>query len=182
MPQVRKPDQNEPAALSVEQLLRFKKAEQPSQAFWDEFERKMHQRMFQAALERRPGTFRRVFTAFAHSKLFAYATPATAAVIVFGAVVMSPESGNVTAPVATLARSVDMVVQVKAPALNAATASQSSFVSDSLQMNLDNGNFRKVLAAVDMPFASQSGSTRYVADRLGEQGRAGGVLFASTSF
>ncbi len=55
MPQHLKTVQKEREALSVEQLLRLKKAEQPELAFWNQFEKQMHHRMFQAAMHSRPG-------------------------------------------------------------------------------------------------------------------------------
>jgi len=180
MPQLPHSDTKEQKALSVEQLLRFKKAEQPDSAFWDEFDNKLHQRLFQKMVERQHGPIRRWVSAVAHSRITYAAMPAAAAMLVTISVAMRSGVPSAVIQVAqTPSSSVDFVVSVKAPALNRSAQSHETFVQDGLQMNMDNGHFRKVMA-VGNPLIPAQSTSRYVADQLGSA--RNGILFASTSF
>ncbi len=167
----------------MEQLLRLKKAEQPDRAFWNQFEKQMHQRMFQEAMHSRPSLARRFSAALLHSRILTLGAPAAAALLVFGAVLYMPTAqGTGNGPIIADS-AVDMVVSVNAPALDRTKASRESFVRDNLQMNLDNGRYLKVMAAADLPIGgAQVSGIRYVADQLGAHGARGDVLFASNSF
>jgi hypothetical protein len=180
MPQLSNPVKSEPKAPSVEQLLRFKKAEQPDQAFWNDFESSLHQRLFQAAVASQRGPVRRWVSAIAHSRA-AYAMPAMAGVALMAVVAMSPVRPGISSAPADASSHVDIVVSVRAPAIDTASQGRESFVQDSLQMNMDNGRFRKVMTAGELRLPLES-STRYVADQLGSGSSRGGFLFASNSF
>lgn len=184
MPSVNKHDPKKPQKLKVEQLLQLKKAERPDQDFWHDFERSMHQRMFQQALNSRPSLFRRAFNGVITSKITAFAAPGAAAAVVFGAIVMNPAipAGSSDTSASTLASNVDIVIPVKASAIATNSQSQKTFVSDSLQANMDNGRFVKVMANSGMSYAKNSSAraqTRFAADNLAA---GGNILFASTSF
>lgn len=166
-------------ALSVEQLLRFKRAERPDEAFWADFDRKLHQKLFKTVIERRNNPVRTWFFALARSRS-TYAMPALAAIMVAVGFALTRGDRVNTAPDIPAGQGVDMVVSVEAPARRAVTRSGERFVMDGLNLNADNGQFRKVMATQIMKVSS-SGSTRYVADQLGASTR-GDILYSSTTF
>jgi hypothetical protein len=176
------PDNNsgKKAALSVEQLMRLKRAEHPSREFWDGFDEKLHQRIFETAVRRRESRFSIILSAIAHSRL-TYAASATAAAAVVIGLTVARSGSVVLLSVPTLPDSSDMVVQVEAPAQAARLSNHERFVVDRLSgTGVENGSFRKVMAPQAV-FVSSAGSTRYVADQVGpSSGR--GVLTASSSF
>lgn len=51
MPKTTKERSDQP---TIEELLRFKKAERPDEAFWDRFDRDLHQRMMQTLVKKEP--------------------------------------------------------------------------------------------------------------------------------
>jgi hypothetical protein len=172
---------DKPKGLSVEQLLRFKKAECPDSAFWDDFDRQLHQRLFQTVVERRESRLRTWFSTFVHSRS-TYAMSALAALIVMIGLTISRSSSVVSPPSVGTVVATDMVVSVEAPQRAAKIGGRESFVDDKLNMNMENGSFRKVMATQAMKVSAVSTSTRYVADQVGVGSSHGGVLFASDSF
>jgi hypothetical protein len=170
---------DKPQGLSVEQLLRFKKAECPDKAFWDDFDSQLHQRLFQTVVERRESRLRKWFTVVVHSRT-TYALPTLAAITILIGLSISRPGSVVSVPPAGSSDIADMVVSVEAPARAIQIAGRESFADDRLKMNTENGSFRKVMASQAMQESAAS-STRYVADQVGtDSGR--GVLYASNSF
>lgn len=168
----------EPKALSVEQLLRFKKAERPDEAFWADFDRGLHQRLFKTVVERRNNPVRTWFIALARSRS-TYAMPALAAVMVAVGFALTRSDRAGGSPALPARDVVDMVVSVEAPVNRAVSRGGERFVMDGLNLGADNGQFRKVMATQAMKVSS-SGSTRYTADQLGAS--RGEVLYSSTTF
>lgn len=166
--------------LSVEQLLRFKKSERPDDAFWNNFDRELHQRLFQTVLQKRPGRVRVVFSFLLRPKL-ALAMPVLAALLIAVGFAVTRNSEPVVSPMgATIAAAVDMVLPVEASASVTPASAREHYVDDSLNMTLDNGNFRKVMSTQAINLTS-SGSIRYVADPLGYSAHSG-VLSSGSTF
>jgi hypothetical protein len=170
----------EPKALSVEQLLRFKRAECPDPAFWQDFDRKLHQKLFKTVVERRNSPIKNWFSAFIRSRS-TYAMPALAALMVAVGFALTRGDRAGSSPALPAGQGVDMVVSVEAPANRAVSRGSERFVMDGLNLNADNGQFRKVMATQAMKVSS-SGSTRYTADQLGAASTRGEVLYSSTTF
>lgn len=166
-------------ALSVEQLLRFKRAECPDQAFWADFDRGLHQKLFKTVVERRTNPAKTWFLALARSRS-TYAMPAVAAVMVAVGFALTKGDRVNPSPSLQVGQGVDMVVSVEAPARRAVFRGGERFVMDGLDLNADTDRFRKVMATQAMRVSS-SGSTRYVADQLGSLSR-GDILSSSTTF
>lgn len=179
MTQLPKVQPGEPSkALSVEQLLRFKRAERPDDKFWADFDRKLHQKLFKTVIERRTNPVRTWFFSLARSRSM-YAMPAVAAIMVaVGFALTRGERAN-TVPGVPVGTGVDMVVSVEAPARLAVSRGDERFVMDGLDMSSDNNGFRKVMATQVMK-TSASGSIRYIADQLGSTRE--NILSSSTTF
>ncbi|MGC6456016.1 MAG: hypothetical protein ACON39_02070 [Coraliomargaritaceae bacterium] len=91
---------NEPTdkKVQLEDLLRFKQAEQPDAAYWSRFDRELHQRMLHTLVKKDP-LYRQVLRAFT-GKLFPVgmlATATAALAIVVG--LPSPQSVSTSQPV-----------------------------------------------------------------------------------
>jgi len=166
--------------LSLEQLLRLKRAELPQDAFWEGFDQSLRQRMFKAAVQRQRSGIRGFLSALAHSRS-TYAMPVLAALTIMAGLAMRDRAAPAAAPVTSLPGTVDMVVAVEAPVASPGTAERRSFVVDSLSVNLDSGSYRKVMDGDSLRLGSGSG-TRYVADQLGNGRASSGILFSSASF
>jgi len=110
--------------ISLEDLLRFKRAERPEQAFWEQFDQELHQRMMQTLVKKDPW-YTQVLCAltgrFAQSTAVAAAAAVLALVVVRPAFVASNEFGQ-PAPV-TLA--------------SAATASEAAAMHEPAAMPLE---------------------------------------------
>jgi len=171
---------DEPKALSVEQLLRFKRAECPDEMFWADFDRKLHQKLFKTVVERRNNPLKTWFSVFVRSRS-TYAMPALAALMVAVGFALTRGERAGSSPSLPAGQGVDMIVSVEAPANRAVSRGAERFVMDGLNLGAESGQFRKVMATQAMQVAS-SGSTRYVADQLGNASARGDVLYSSTTF
>ncbi len=173
------PSPTEPKVLSVEQLLRFKKAERPDEAFWDNFDRELQQKLFQTVVERRSTRIRNWFSAILHSRS-AFAMPVLAALMIVMGIALTRSGPAGSSPVSSHSGSVDMVVSVEAPARRMVSSVRESFIVDRLNLNAESSGFRKVMASQAMRLSPAS-TTRYVADQLDTTVRSG-VLSASNTF
>jgi hypothetical protein len=163
----------------VEQLLRFKRAERPDEAFWTDFDRKLHQKLFKTVIERRTNPVRTWFFSLARSRSI-YAMPALAALMVAVGFALTRGGHAGAAPSLPAGQGVDLVVSVEAPTNRAVSRGSERFVMDGLNLNAESGAFRKVMTPQAMR-VSTSNSTRYVADPLGSSSR-GEILYSSTTF
>lgn len=163
--------------VSLEQLLRFKKAERPDAAFWADFDRSLEQKLFKTVVERRRTPVRNFFHVVLHSRS-TYAMPVLAAIMVGLGIAINRGIAEAPLPPTSIAQPVDMVVSVEAQTRASAPGTER-FVVDKLNVNSDSGSFRKVMdvGALNAPIGT---STRYVADQLGTA--RGSVLYVSDSF
>ena len=165
-------------ALSLEQLLRFKRAEYPDEKFWADFDHKLHQKLFKTVVERRTNPVRTWIFSLARSRSM-YAMPAVAAIMVaVGFALTRGERAN-SMPGVPVGQGVDMVVSVEAPARRAVSRGDERFVMDGLDLSSDSGAYRKVMSNQAM-MVSASGSIRYIADQLGSSRE--NILSSSTTF
>ncbi len=164
--------------VTLEQLLRVKRAERPGPEFWEDFDRGLQQKLFKTVVDRRRSGVRNFFRVVLHSRS-TYAMPVLAAIMVAFGIALNRGSGDrplqqaVTAPV-------DMVVSVEANT-RASSPGAERFVVDLLNSGGESGNFRKVMSLGSIN-APDAGSTRYVADQLGLSSGRGGVLSMGDSF
>jgi hypothetical protein len=188
MPRLNSPTLPDRKDVTVEQLLRLKKAERPDAEFWEGFDRQMQQRVLQTLVNRRRGVARRVLgyvTPMRHALI-----PGMATLLVVGGVVLqSPgRAGLAETPAAAAsikAEPMAMVMRVEAsmPRRNfdapADAAANRRFVVDSLRAESQASGYMKVMAteAFNIPIAT---STRYVADPL--TGSASRFLAAGGSY
>ncbi|HNX05610.1 MAG TPA: hypothetical protein PKI32_08905 [Opitutales bacterium] len=165
--------------VTLEQLLRFKKAERPDAAFWEDFDRSLEQKLFKTVVERRRSPLRNFFYVVLHARS-TYAMPVLAAIMVGLGIAINRGTSDGPLPQAIASQPVDMVVSVEAHTMASAPGTER-FVVDKLNSNSDAGSFRKVMAieAINTPRTS---STRYVADQLGTSSGRNGVLYVSDSF
>ena len=187
MPQQTPSSEQDRKSLTVEQLLRLKRAEQPDPAFWSKFDTQMQQRMLQALVAKRRSAPRRAWNALGALR---YATvPGLAAALAVVGIALNkaaPDSvlGDAVVAAAPAAQPMSMIMQVQAPAASHsfvaqvdASASQH-FVVDSLRLDPPSSGYMKVMASEALTI--NPGSTRYVADQLGSA--ASRFLVATTSY
>jgi hypothetical protein len=164
--------------VTLEQLLRVKKAERPDAAFWADFDRDLQQKLFKTVVDRRHAPLRNFFRIVLHSRS-TYAMPVLAAIMVALGIALNRGTSDGPLPQAVTAP-VDMIVSVEANTRASAPGAER-FVVDRLNVASDAGNFRKVMAlgSINPPEPS---STHYVADQLGTAVSRGGVLSMGNSF
>lgn len=189
MPQPTPAKTSDRKPLTVEELLRLKRAEQPPQQFWESFDRQMQQRMLQALVTNKKSAPQRAWLAMGAMRHAL--VPGLAAAMVAVGVTMQSQAPTLTAhasrPAAALAPTAEpmaMIVQVDAPAARgfvapAVASGNQHFVVDSLRLDSQASGYRKVMAGESLT-AGQQASTRYVADQLG--GAASRFLVATTSY
>jgi hypothetical protein len=164
--------------VTLEQLLRIKKAERPDATFWADFDRGLQQKLFKTVVDRRRTPVRSFFRVVLHSRS-TYAMPVLAAIMVALGIAINRGTSDGPLPQAVTAP-VDMIVSVEANTRASAPGAER-FVVDRLNVTSDAGNFRKVMAlgSINPP---ETASTRYVADQLGAAVIRGGVLSMGDSF
>lgn len=172
--------------VTVEQLLRLKRAEQPTPEFWEKFDAQMQQRMLHTLVTRKRSLPKRVW----HSVGFLRhaVIPGMAAMLVVAGISMNSSTGgqggkNVS--VAGLsAQPMSMMLAVEAPVSRPLVAPVSEdanlrFVLDSLQMDAPTSGYTKVMKTEAISI-TPTGSIRYVADPLGSA--ASRFLIATTPY
>jgi len=90
-------EKNQNEKISVEELLRFKRAERPDQAFWDKFDRELHQRMMQTLVKKDPWPvqiLRGLSTRLAQTGAIVGVAAALAVMVVRPAFFATNEAGN----------------------------------------------------------------------------------------
>ncbi|PXA05571.1 hypothetical protein DDZ13_01475 [Coraliomargarita sinensis] len=95
--------------VSLEELLRFKKAEQPDQEFWKEFDSELHQRMMQTLVKKDPWPvqlLRGISGKFAQTTAIGAAAAILALMAIRPAFVASGEQGEATMATASIEQSV----------------------------------------------------------------------------
>ena len=100
------------AEINVGDLLRLKRSERPSDQFWNEFDRELHQRMLQALVKKDPW-YLQVMRAFSGRIL--QSTAIAAAAVVIAMVVVRPVFQPITVP--------NSVAVAQAPVLEVLSAS-----------------------------------------------------------
>ena len=166
--------------LTVEQLLRLKRAEHPDAAFWDDFDKKLHQKLFQAAIEKRESRASRFFSALIHSRL-TYAAVSAAAVGAVAFLAFSHTPERVSTPALAKTGPVDMVIAVQAPPQVTKTpiSGGERYVVDRLNIAPEASGYTKVMAPQTLKI-SNGDSIRYVADPVDTTQHR--VLYSSDSF
>lgn len=88
-----------PQTVSLEELLRFKRAERPDQAFWEQFDNELHQRMLQTLVKKDPWyvqLFRGLTGKIAQTTAISAAAALLALMVIRPALVMSDEQSQLT--------------------------------------------------------------------------------------
>lgn len=88
-----------PQTVSLEELLRFKRAERPDQAFWEQFDNELHQRMLQTLVKKAPWyiqIFRGLTGKIAQTTAISAAAALLALMVIRPALVMSDEQSQLT--------------------------------------------------------------------------------------
>lgn len=91
-----------PQTVSLEELLRFKRAERPDQAFWEQFDNELHQRMLQTLVKKDPWyiqIFRGLTGKIAQTTAISAAAALLALMVIRPALVMSDEQSQLTGAV-----------------------------------------------------------------------------------
>jgi len=127
--------------ISLEDLLRFKRAERPDQAFWEQFDQELHQRMMQT-LVKKDSWYAQVLSAltgrFAQSTAVA-AAAVLALVVVRPAFIASNESGQPVPVRLTSAAAGSQAEAVKEPAATRALVAEADYSIEGLTAASDAG-------------------------------------------
>lgn len=105
------PEEHE-AEINVGDLLRLKRSERPSDQFWNEFDRELHQRMLQTLVKKDPW-YLQVMRGFSGRILQSTAVAAAAAVVAM--VVVRPAFQPIIVPTAVAVAEVPSIEVVSAP-------------------------------------------------------------------
>ena len=101
-----------PTEINIEDLLRLKRSERPSEAFWNDFDRDLHQRMLQTLVKKDPW-YLQVLRGFSGRIGQSIAVAAAAAVVAM--VVVRPAFQPVVAPTSVAVAQASVVEAVRAP-------------------------------------------------------------------
>ncbi|CAA6694208.1 MULTISPECIES: hypothetical protein [unclassified Lentimonas] len=105
-----------PADINLEDLLRLKRSERPSDAFWNDFDRDLHQRMLQTLVKKDPWYFQ-LTRAFSGRIGQSIAVAAAAAVVAM--VVVRPAFQPVAGPESFAVAPMPLIEMAQAPAVEA---------------------------------------------------------------
>jgi len=108
-----------PADINLEDLLRLKRSERPSEAFWNDFDRDLHQRMLQTLVKKDPW-YIQLMRGFSGRIGQSVAVAAAAAVVAM--VVVRPAFQPVAAPESFAAAPAPVVEVTPAPAVEIVSA------------------------------------------------------------